>query len=145
MIFSNAQGTKHRPPQSPESPVSSWLHGVERGLNLWKRSEAAQGPVVGEEWSTQQVGRKSSNRRLAAALEASDQDEDRPFRPRLIVPPNPRSRKRALVRPPIWSRGNSWGRNQPTSEVSSSSGRGVPSITVASKTVTTYADSSPFG
>ena len=108
MIFSNAQGTKHRPPQSPESPVTSWLHGVERGLDLWKRSEAAHGPVVGEEWSTQQVGRKSSNRRLAAALEASDENEDRPFRPGLIVPPNPRSRKRALVRPPIWPRGNSW-------------------------------------
>ena len=28
--------------------------------------------------------------------------------------------------PPIWSKGNSAGRNQPTSEVSSPSGRGVP-------------------
>jgi hypothetical protein len=50
---------------------------------------------------------------------------------------SPRSRKMALVSPPISAIGSSSGLNQATWEVSSSSGRGVPAITFASKTVTT--------
>jgi hypothetical protein len=117
--------------------VSRGRHIVQRFLNLCEWSEAVHGPVVGDEWSAQQVGCKPGDRRLTGALEAGDKDEDRLTRVGAFSSGQPKVTKEGFGEPPIWSKGNSSGRNQPTSEVSSPSGRGVPAITVASKTVTT--------
>jgi hypothetical protein len=67
------KGTQDRP---PDCPVSWRIHVVECRLQLGIRTEAAHGPVVGENGRIQTVSRGCSDSGLAGSLQSRHEEEE---------------------------------------------------------------------